>query len=84
MLRVIKERRRGMIDRERLARAQWRKSTRSGGGGTGGGDCVQAVALDGIGFVGDSKNPDGPVIALAAPAWTAFIAGIKNGEHEHL
>jgi hypothetical protein len=28
-----------------LARAEWRKSSFSGGGGTGGGNCVQVAAL---------------------------------------
>jgi hypothetical protein len=67
-----------MIDRNRLARAQWHKSSRSGSGGTGGGDCVEVAHLDGWHLVRDSKNPDGGMIALTPSAWTALIAAIAK------
>jgi hypothetical protein len=28
--------------------------------------------------VRDSKDPDGPALAFRAPAWAAFIEGIKS------
>ncbi|RSN70401.1 DUF397 domain-containing protein [Actinomadura sp. WAC 06369] len=65
-----------MIDRERLAHVQWRKSSRSGSGGTGGGDCVEVAALDGRCFVRDSKAPEGPVLALTADDWRALARAI--------
>jgi len=32
----------------------------------------------------DSKNPDGPVLALTEAEWRAFIAGVKDGEFDDL
>ncbi|MGX1759993.1 DUF397 domain-containing protein [Streptomyces lydicus] len=56
--------------------ATWRKSTHSGGEG---GDCLE-VSDDhpGIVPVRDSKDPHGPALAFRAPAWEAFIEGIKS------
>jgi hypothetical protein len=63
-----------------LTRAQWRKSTRSGGNG---GDCVEVASnLPGRVAVRDSKNPDGAVLALTPAAWRDFIAGIRAGQHD--
>ncbi|MEU9719991.1 DUF397 domain-containing protein [Streptomyces sp. NPDC047976] len=43
-----------------------------------GGQCVEvAVNLPGIVPVRDSKNPGGPVLNFQAPAFAAFVAGIK-------
>lgn len=57
-----------------LTRATWRKSTRSNGSG----NCVE-VADDLAGKVGlrDSKDPGGPVLTFAAPAWRTFIRVVK-------
>ncbi|MFE6282523.1 DUF397 domain-containing protein [Streptomyces sp. NPDC057877] len=43
-----------------------------------GGDCVE-VALASPTHIRDSKNPTGPEIAVAAPAWAAFIAAVRPG-----
>ncbi|MEV7616732.1 DUF397 domain-containing protein [Streptomyces sp. NPDC089799] len=42
------------------------------------GECVE-VATNVIGTVAvrDSKRPDGPVIRVAAGAWTAALVGVK-------
>ncbi|REK90100.1 DUF397 domain-containing protein [Streptomyces inhibens] len=57
--------------------ATWRKSTHSGGDG---GDCLEVSdELPGVVPVRDSKNPHGPALAFRAPAWSAFIDGIKSG-----
>ncbi|WP_030728716.1 DUF397 domain-containing protein [Streptomyces sp. NRRL S-237] len=72
-----------------LASAQWRKSTYSG---TTGGECVECAPLgaaawskasysgttggDGQVAVRDSKNPDGPVFAVTADAFTAFVRSL--------
>jgi hypothetical protein len=45
-----------------LDRAEWRKSSFSGGSG---GNCVEvATNLPGVIAVRDSKDPDGPALAL--------------------
>ena len=60
-----------------LARAMWRKSSRSGANG-----CVE-VALDPAEVaVRDSKRRDGPVLRFNAHEWEAFLAGVRNGEFE--
>jgi Domain of unknown function (DUF397) len=63
-----------------LDRAQWRKSSYSGGNG---GACVEVAALgDGGRAVRDSKDPSGPRLAFAAEEWAAFTAGVKAGEFD--
>ena len=63
-----------------LTRAEWRKSSRSGGNG---GNCVEVARnLPRIVAVRDSKNPDGPVLAIKAATWRAFIADVKADEHD--
>ena len=60
-----------------LARAMWRKSSRSGANG-----CVE-VALDPAEVaVRDSKHREGPVLCFNAKEWEAFLAGVRNGEFE--
>lgn len=71
-----------MIDRDQLARAQWHKSSRSGGGGEGGGDCVEAASLDGLRLVRDSKNPSGPVLAFTPTEWATFLGSVKHNWHD--
>ncbi|WP_329379942.1 DUF397 domain-containing protein [Streptomyces sp. NBC_01716] len=54
----------------------WRKSSYSNGEG---GDCVEVA--DGIPDavpVRDSKTPQAAALVFPAPAWTAFIAGVKT------
>ncbi|WP_406236075.1 DUF397 domain-containing protein [Nocardia sp. NBC_01009] len=60
-----------------LSGAVWRKSTRSSGSK----DCVEVAFLDG-GLIGvrDSKNPAGPALVFTPSEWTAFAAGVQDGE----
>jgi hypothetical protein len=61
-------------------RAEWRKSSYSGGNG---GNCVEvAVLSDGSSAVRDSKDPGGARLAFAAGAWRAFVASVKDGEFD--
>ena len=63
-----------------LSRAEWRKSSWSGGNG---GDCVEVARnLSGAVAVRDSKDPDGPKLTFAPDEWVAFTAGIKTGEFD--
>jgi hypothetical protein len=65
---------------DRIARAQWRKSSHSG---SNGGACVEVARnLPGVVAVRDSKNPDGPNLAIAPAHWAVFAAGVKAGEFD--
>jgi hypothetical protein len=59
-----------------LARASWRKSSKSG---QNGGQCVEVTGLGGSNGVAvrDSKHPHGPVLALTAGQWLAFTRQVK-------
>ncbi|MGH3390590.1 MAG: DUF397 domain-containing protein [Actinomadura sp.] len=56
--------------------AIWRKSTRSGNNG---GCCVEVANLDHVIAVRDSKNPDGPKLALTRTNWRALVTSIRDG-----
>ncbi|NIL39779.1 DUF397 domain-containing protein [Salinispora arenicola] len=59
----------------------WRKSSRSGGGD----NCIEvAFALDGTVGMRDSKDRTGPVLGFTRVEWTAFTAGIRDGEFDAL
>ncbi|WP_455357500.1 DUF397 domain-containing protein [Streptomyces sp. SYSU K217416] len=48
----------------------WRKSSYSNASG---GECVEVAACPHTVHVRDSKNPEGPALALPPGAWTAFL-----------
>ncbi|MER6719462.1 DUF397 domain-containing protein [Streptomyces halstedii] len=55
-----------------LGTAVWRKSSYSDGGAN---NCLEvAVGFADVVPVRDSKNPTGPVLVVAAPAWADFVA----------
>ncbi|MFD8122167.1 DUF397 domain-containing protein [Streptomyces albidoflavus] len=62
------------------ASLHWFKSSYS----TNGGNCVEVaanlVASHGVVPVRDSKVQSGPVLALPATSFSAFVAGIKAGD----
>ncbi|MEU3350726.1 DUF397 domain-containing protein [Streptomyces sp. NPDC037389] len=62
-----------------LSHAIWVKSSYSDGNG---GTCVEwapALVPTGVVPVRDSKRcPDGPVLALPAASWSAFVTGVKD------
>ncbi|MDQ2881574.1 MAG: DUF397 domain-containing protein [Actinomycetota bacterium] len=47
----------------------WRTSSYSGGNG----NCVQVAPAPDRVLVRDSKDPDGPALAVPTPAWQAFL-----------
>ncbi|TDC75210.1 DUF397 domain-containing protein [Actinomadura sp. 7K507] len=72
-----------MISRDHFARAQWRKGSRSGGGGTGGGDCIEVAGiLPGVVAVRDSKAPDGPKLMFDRAAFVHMVHEIRAGDHD--
>ena len=63
---------------EDMIQPHWRKSSYSGNGG---GDCVEVASnLASFVLVRDSKDREGPRLALSDQAWSAFVDGIKQGE----
>ncbi|KUF19761.1 DUF397 domain-containing protein [Streptomyces silvensis] len=60
-----------------LDAAAWRKSSHSN---QDGGECIEITHdFEGLVPIRDSKNPAGPALILSAPAWGAFIDGVKAG-----
>jgi hypothetical protein len=58
-----------------LARATWRKSSRSGSNGD---DCVEIAAVSHGVAVRDSKNPKGAVLGLTMRDWRMFLDNVKD------
>ena len=76
---------RGMIDQDTLARAEWRKSSFSGSGGTGGGNCVEVGPLaDGRIAVRNSHDPDVGAVLFTCTELVAWIKGCQAGEFDDL
>ncbi|MEV0262929.1 DUF397 domain-containing protein [Streptomyces sp. NPDC050617] len=62
-----------------LAGTKWRKSSYSNSNS----NCVEwapAVAATGVVPVRDSKDPNGPVLAVSPAAWSAFVAFAARSE----
>jgi hypothetical protein len=62
------------------ASSDWRKSSYSADNG---GQCVEAASSPArFVAVRDSKDPHGPVLAVAPAEWRNFIAAVKTGQHD--
>lgn len=61
-----------------LAAAAWRKSTRSQANGA----CVEVAHVGDVVGVRDSKAPEGCVLRFTRAEWSAFVAGVKDGEFD--
>jgi hypothetical protein len=58
----------------------WRKSSHSGGGGSGGQDCVEIARLaESIG-IRDSKSPDAGHLSISRAAFTHLITRTKRAD----
>lgn len=57
-----------------LARAQWRKSSRSGAGN----DCVELLVHTTGTAIRDSKNADHGNLVLATGPWRGFLSAVKD------
>jgi hypothetical protein len=58
-----------------LSTVRWRKSSHSGDTG---GQCVEIAGLPGRIAIRDSKNPDGPALAVGRPEFHTLLAQIKT------
>ncbi|RAY15583.1 DUF397 domain-containing protein [Actinomadura craniellae] len=61
-----------------MSTPRWRKSTRSGG--TDNSHCVEVADLGGMIGIRDSKDPDGPNLALPAQPFATFLSRVKHDE----
>jgi len=52
----------------------WRTSSYSNGSAT----CVEVAPAPGRVLVRDSKDPDGPTLAVPTPAWRAFLTTLTR------
>lgn len=66
------------MTRPDLSSAAWRKSTRSGSGI----NCVEVAFANSHVVVRDSKARAGPTLVFTSSAWTAFMAGAKDGQFD--
>jgi hypothetical protein len=63
-----------------LSHVTWRKASKSSGNG---GNCVEvARGLPGVVAVRDSKDPQGPMLAIAPEDWRAFTDQVKTGIYD--
>jgi hypothetical protein len=58
----------------------WKKSSFSNGTT----DCVELASNDGMVYVRDSKDPEGPTLGFTKTEVLAFLRGAKAGEFDDL
>jgi hypothetical protein len=58
-----------------LAGARWRKSSFSSG--TGGDNCVEVAFTGSAAALRDSKNANGPILAISTTAWHVLLGATK-------
>lgn len=74
-----------MIDKDLLAHAEWRKSSFSGSGGAGAGNCVEIASLpDGTIALRNSNNPEAGALSFTRAEIAAWVEGCKAGEFDDL
>ncbi|WP_190817713.1 DUF397 domain-containing protein [Saccharopolyspora pogona] len=70
-----------MIEQGALRPESWRKSSYSGGGGVGGGNCVEVATLaDGRVAFRDSKNPGSGFLLFTRAQAESWIKRLKDNE----
>lgn len=55
----------------------WRTAVKSGWA-----NCIKVARRAGVIVVGDTKQPDGPVLCYTIQEWDAFLDGAKKGEFD--
>lgn len=74
-----------MRNSETLDGAVWRKSSFSGSGGPGGGNCVEVAALDdGHIAIRNSNNPAAGAVLFTRAEMSAWLKGCQAGEFDGL
>ncbi|MGH3828281.1 MAG: DUF397 domain-containing protein [Pseudonocardiaceae bacterium] len=72
-----------MIDDDSLGHVEWRKSSFSGGGGQGGGNCVEIAHLaDGRIAVRNSTHPEKGAVLFTRAEMDSWFTGVKAGEFD--
>lgn len=72
-----------MIHKDLVARAEWRKSSFSGSGGGGAGNCVEVAPLaDGTIALRNSNHPEAGTVFFTRTEMHAWIEGCKAGEFD--
>jgi hypothetical protein len=46
--------------------------------------CVRVATNGDKFFIGDSKEPEGLVLAYSRDEWVTFVDGVKQGDFDHL
>jgi hypothetical protein len=49
-----------------------------------GGACIRVAPQGNQILIGDSKNPDGPVLTYSRSEWHVFVNGIRQGDFDGL
>jgi hypothetical protein len=74
-----------MTDADALARAEWRKSSFSGGGGESGPECVEVAPLVGGRIaLRNSNHPDKGAVLFTRAELAAWLKGVKAGQFDDL
>lgn len=62
-----------------LGELTWRIARRCNGGA-----CVRVAANGDAVVIGDSKNPDGPVLSYSRTEFRTFVEGVRQGDFDDL
>ncbi|HEY5359508.1 MAG TPA: DUF397 domain-containing protein [Streptosporangiaceae bacterium] len=65
------------VDPSSPAGLSWRTSRYCNGG-----DCIRVASNESVVFVGDSKDPEGPVLSYSKHEWHQFVTSIKRGDYD--
>ena len=60
-----------------FSNAVWHKSARSGAA-----CCVEVATLERVVGIRDSKDREGPFLVFRFDEWSAFLAGVRDGEFD--
>jgi Domain of unknown function (DUF397) len=66
----------GLADKDELP---WRIARNCNGGA-----CIRVAPSGERIVLGDSKDPNGPILSYTRSEWHAFITGIKHGDFDRL